>query len=172
MKGPAPVLETDRLVLRRLDPADAPFIRDLVNDPDWLRHIGDRGVRTLDDARAYIRNGPVDMYARLGFGLYLVALKESHVPIGVCGLLQREALEEVDVGFAFLPAYRGKGYALEAAAATLAYGRRALGLRRIVAIVSPDNHASVRLLEKLGLRFERVLQLSDADTVHLFAPPE
>lgn len=163
------VLETTRLMLRRLEPADAPFIFELVNDPDWLRFIGDRQVRSLEDAEAYILNGPVEMYRRLGFGLYLVALKEGGLPVGICGLIQREELEDVDLGFAFLPQARGRGYAFEAASAIVEHGRRELGLRRVVAIVSPENVVSARLLEKLGFRFEKVLRLTEGDEVRLFA---
>jgi RimJ/RimL family protein N-acetyltransferase len=160
------VLETDRLILRRLSTDDAEFILELVNDPAFIRFIGDRGVRTLDDARAYILNGPVDMYDRLGHGLYAVEL--AGIPIGMCGLIKRDSLEDVDLGFAFLPGFRGQGYAYEAAAATLAYGRSVLGLKRIVAIANPDNHASAGLLEKLGFRFERMLSLTKDDQVKLF----
>jgi RimJ/RimL family protein N-acetyltransferase len=164
------VLETDRLNLRRLSPDDAEFILELLNDPSFLRFIGDNHVRTLDDARNYILNGPVDMYNRLGFGLYLTELKESGVPIGICGLIKRDSLEDVDIGFAFLPKFRAKGYAHESAAAVMAYGKTVLGLKRIVAITSPDNYASGRLLEKLGMRFERMIRLSkDAPEVRLFS---
>lgn len=164
------VVETDRLVLRRLTAGDAAFIRDLVNDPDWLRYIGDRNVRTLADARAYLRDGPIAMYARFGFGLYLVELREGRVPIGVCGLLRRDVLEDVDLGFALLPSFRARGYAFEAAAATLAYARETLALSRVVAIVSPENRPSIRLLEKLGLWFERMIRLPDGSDVCLFGP--
>ena len=134
-----------------------------------MQFIGDKGVRTLEDARNYILNGPVDMYHRLGFGLYLTELKESGVPLGLCGLIKRDGLEDVDIGFAFLPRFWAKGYAYESAAAVLAYGKDVLGLKRIVAITSPDNHASGRLLEKLGLRFERMVKLSEgAEEVRLF----
>jgi RimJ/RimL family protein N-acetyltransferase len=164
------VLETDRLNLRRLSPDDAEFILELLNDPSFLRFIGDKGVRTLDDAREYILNGPVDMYNRLGFGLYLTELKDNGVPIGICGLIKRDGLEDVDIGFAFLPKFRAKGYAYESAAAVMAYGKTVLGLKRIVAITYPDNYASGRLLEKLGLRFERMIRLSkDAPEIRLFA---
>src|SRR5690349_18580516 len=101
------VLETDRLVLRQLSTDDDAFILELLNDPGWLRFIGDRGVRTLEDARRYILSGPVDMYERLGFGLYAVELKAGGSPIGMCGLLKRATLPEVDLGFAFLPRYAG-----------------------------------------------------------------
>jgi len=147
------ILQTPRLTLRRLVPEDAPFILVLVNDPDWLRYIGDKNVRDLDGARAYIAHGPAAMYARCGYGLWLVMLKDG-TPAGLCGLLKRDTLEHPDIGFAFLPRYRGQGYAGEAAAATLAYGRQTLGMKRILAITSPDNGASGRLLEKIGLRFE------------------
>jgi len=164
------VLETDRLNLRLLSTDDAEFILELLNEPSFLRFIGDKGVRTLDDARDYILNGPVDMYNRLGFGLYLTELKESGVPIGLCGLIKRDGLEDVDIGFAYLPKFWARGYAYESAAAVMAYGKTVLGLNRIVAITSPDNYASGRLLEKLGLRFERVIHLSnDAPEVRLFA---
>jgi ribosomal-protein-alanine N-acetyltransferase len=151
-------LETDRLVLRELTLDDAPFILELVNDPAWLRFIGDRGVRTLLDARAYLLAGPIAMYRRLGFGLWLVALKADGLPIGICGLIKRDTLQHVDIGFAFLPAHRGRGYAYEAASACLSYGRHTLGLDRIVATTALDNDASGRLLERIGLRFERVIQ--------------
>jgi RimJ/RimL family protein N-acetyltransferase len=153
------VLATDRLILRRLAPDDAPFILELVNDPDWLRYIGDRKVRTLDDAREYIRKGPVDSYARLGYGLYAMVPKEGGPPIGMCGLLRRDFLEDVDIGFALLPAHRRMGYGREAARATLAYAREVLGLGRIIAITSRDNERSGRLLEDIGLRFERLIQI-------------
>ena len=138
------VLETERLVLRRFDTGDAQFILELVNDPDWLRFIGDKSVRNLEDARGYIQKGPVDMYARHGFGLYCVELKSDATPIGMCGLLKRDTLEDVDIGFAFLPRFRSQGYGHEAALATLAYGAHVLGLKRIVATTTPDNDASGR----------------------------
>jgi len=164
------VLETDRLNLRWLSTDDAGFILELLNEPSFLRFIGDKGVRTLDDARDYILNGPVNMYTRLGFGLYLTELKESGVPIGICGLLKRDGLEDVDIGFAFLPKFRGQGYAYESACAVMAYGKRTFGLNRMVAITSPDNYGSARLLEKLGFNFERMVKLSDnSAAVSLFA---
>ncbi len=163
------VLETDRLIIRWLTVEDAAFIFELVNDPAWLRFIGDRGVRTLEDARNYILKGPVDMYGRLGFGLYLTELKGEGTPIGMCGLIKRDSLKDVDIGFAFLPNFRGQGYAYEAASAVLAYGKNTLGLERIVAIVSPGNDSSIKLLGKLGLQFEQMVVLSGRDEVKLFA---
>ena len=163
------VLETERLVLRKLSTDDAEFIVELLNQPSFLRYIGDKGVRNNADAVQYIQTGPVASYERFGFGLYLVELKETGVPIGICGLLKRDSLPDVDVGFAFLPAFWSQGYALESAAAVMTYGREVLGLRRIVAITSPDNDASIRLLEKIGLRFEGLIKLSeDQSEVRLF----
>ena len=164
------VVETERLTLRRLELGDAEFILGLLNDPSFLRFIGDKGVRTLDDAREYISNGPVASYERFGFGLYLTERKEDRVPIGICGLLKRESLKDVDVGFAFLPQFWSKGYAFESASAVMAYGRNVLGLTRIVAVTSPDNDASIRLLSKLGLKFESMARLSeDSPEIQLFA---
>jgi RimJ/RimL family protein N-acetyltransferase len=149
------VLETERLSLRLMSADDAVFILQLLNEPSWLHFIGDRGVRTLADARDYILNSIVEMYDRLGFGFYVVELRDDKTPIGLCGLVKREFLEDVDIGYALLPTYWGKGYALEAAQAVMAYGAGKLGLKRILAIASADNQRSMRLLEKLGLRLER-----------------
>src|SRR6266508_131068 len=167
--NPMKILETARLVLRRLSSDDAEFILELLNQPSFLRYIGDKGVRTTEDAVRYIQTGPVASYERFGFGLYLVELKETGVSIGICGLLKRDSLPDVDVGFAFLPSYWSQGYAFESASAVITYGRDVLGLKRIVAITSLDNSASMRLLEKMGLRFERLIKLSeDEPEVRLF----
>jgi len=177
------ILETDRLILRRLAVTDAEFILSLLNQPSFLRFIGDKGVRSLDDARNYILEGPIRSYERFGFGLYLTELKEirhptgaaplgipQRVPIGICGLVKRESLTDVDVGFAFLPQFWNQGYAFEAASAVLAYAGDVLGLDRIVAITNPDNDGSIKVLEKLGLRFERTVKLSeDGPEIKLFA---
>ncbi|WP_225411621.1 GNAT family N-acetyltransferase [Stigmatella hybrida] len=164
------VLETDRLLLRRLSTEDAEFILKLVNEPSWLRFIGDKGVRNLDDARNYLLTGPLAMYSRFGFGLYHVSLKDSGLPIGLCGLIRRETLPDVDIGFAFLPGFWSQGYGYEAASSVLAYGFHTLGLKRIVAITSLDNHSSIKLLGRLGLTFERLITLSaGGETLRLFA---
>ncbi|MBI3567994.1 MAG: GNAT family N-acetyltransferase [Gemmatimonadetes bacterium] len=152
------VIETERLALRELEPADAPFIFELVNDPDWLTFIGDRGVHSLDDALAYIEKGPRAMYAQRGHGLWLVERKADGAAMGMCGLLKRDTLDDVDIGYAMLPAFRGQGYIAEAVAATLAHGHGALGLRRIVAITVPENVASARVLTRAGMRLERTLE--------------
>lgn len=164
------ILETERLILRQFSADDAEFILQLLNEPSWIQNIGDRGVRTLDDARAYILNVPLASYAKNGFGLYLVALKETNESIGMCGLIKRDTLDDVDIGYAFLPKFWGKGYAVEAALAVKDYGRDVIGLKRIVAITDPANEGSIRVLEKIGLRFERMVRLSEDDIeLKLFA---
>jgi len=147
---------TARLVLRELaaDDADAAFIVELLNDPDWLRYIGDRNVRTAEDALAYLARGPIAMYERHGFGLWLVARRGDGAPLGMAGLIKRDSLPDVDIGFAFLPAYRRAGFAREAAEAVLALAWSRYALRRVVAIVSPGNAPSRRLLERLGMHVE------------------
>jgi ribosomal-protein-alanine N-acetyltransferase len=164
------VLETERLNLRKLDAGDAAFILELLNDPSFLQNIGDRGVRTLEDAARYISEGPVESYARHGFGLWLVELKDTHQPTGICGLVKRDTLPDADIGYAFLPRFRARGYAYESAAAVKSYASGALGLRRVLAIVNPKNAGSIKVLEKIGLKFERLVRLSeDAPEVMLFA---
>ena len=140
---------------------DAAFIVDLLTDPEFMRFVGDRGVKTIEDARHYIASGPLASYESHGFGLFIVEQKGSGLPVGICGLLKRPALSEVDIGFAFLPQYRGRGYASESTAATVRFGRATLGIERIVAIANPENAASVRILAKLGLRFARMITLSE-----------
>jgi RimJ/RimL family protein N-acetyltransferase len=160
------VVETERLILRKLTLDDDAFILDLLNQPSFIQFIGDRGVRTLEDARAYISTRLIDSYERFGFGLYLTLLKESEAPIGICGLVKRESLKDVDIGFAFLPQYWMKGYAFESASAVLVYARDTLGIKRITGIATPDNFGSIRVLEKLGLQFKKMVKLS-ADDVEL-----
>jgi RimJ/RimL family protein N-acetyltransferase len=163
------VLETDRLTLRHLSTGDAEFVFDLLNQPSFIRYIGDKQVRTLDDARAYVLDGPVRSYETYGFGLNLVELKPEGKAIGICGLLKRDTLPDPDIGFAFLPDYWNQGYAFEAAAAVMKHARETVGVERILAITTPDNDASARLLMKIGLRFDRLVKLSeDAAEVKLF----
>ena len=154
-------LSTDRLTIRRMSVDDAAFMLQLLNEPTWLRFIGDRGVRTIDDARCYIEAGPVDSYARLGFGFYLVELREDGAPVGICGLAKRDYLDDVDIGYALLPQHEGRGYAIEASRAVLAHARDELGLARIVATTRAVNTGSQKVLDKLGLRFERVIHHPD-----------
>jgi [ribosomal protein S5]-alanine N-acetyltransferase len=155
-------LHTRRLSLRHFTLDDADFVVELVNDPDWIRNIGDRNVRTVEDARAYLERGPLALYERHGFGLYLVSLLATGERIGMCGLVKRDGLEHVDIGFAFLPAWRGRGFAEESARAVLAHARE-LGVGKVVAIVSPDNRPSIRLLEKIGMRAAGPLRLPKAE---------
>jgi len=164
------VLDTERLVLRHIEPGDDGFILELLNEPGWLHHIGDRGIRTREAAREYIRNGPAAMVERLGFGLYLVERKADAASLGICGLVRRDGLDDVDIGFAFLARHGGCGYAFESACAVMAYAKEVLGLGRIVAITTTDNHPSIRLLERIGLRLERMVTLpGDDEAVQLFA---
>ena len=155
-------IHSDRLLLRPLELGDAGFIFELVNEPSFIQNIGDRGVRTLADAEKYIENGPLASYAKNGFGLMAVTLKETGEPIGMCGLIKRDALDDVDIGYAFLPTFWSKGYAVEAARAVMGTAK-ALGLKRVVAIVDPVNVGSIRVLEKLGMTFERMIRLSAED---------
>jgi len=154
-------LATERLIVRRISMDDAAFILQLLNEPGWLRFIGDRGVRSLDDARAYIQSGPLETYSRLGIGFGVVTLKAAGAPMGICGLTKRDYLDAPDLGFAFLPEHWGKGYAREAAAAVLTHGREQLKLRRVLATTRVDNFASQRVLECLGFRFERTVVRPD-----------
>ena len=160
------ILETDRLILRQLSTEDAAFILELVNEPSFIQNIGDRGVRTLEDARAYILRVAISSYEKNGFGLYLVELKDSGQSIGMCGLIKRDGLEDVDIGYAFLPRFWLNGYAVEAAAAVKDYARDMLGLKRLVAITDPANQGSIRVLEKIGLKYEKMVRLS-ADDIEL-----
>jgi RimJ/RimL family protein N-acetyltransferase len=157
-----PELETPRLTLRRLQFDDAPFLVRLLNEPSFLENIGDRGVRTIEDAHRYLREGPMAMYDRYGFGLWHTANKQG-VPVGMCGLLKRDALPDVDVGYAFLPEFWGTGLAYEAAAATLRHGARKFGIARVVGIVSEGNAGSIRVLEKLGMTFERMFTMREGE---------
>ncbi|MVM34708.1 GNAT family N-acetyltransferase [Spirosoma sp. HMF4905] len=163
------MLETERLLLDKLTVEDAPFMLELLNTPLWLTFIGDRGVRTLEDARKYILNGAIKSYEQFGFGPFLIRLKSSETPVGMCGLFKRDTLEDIDIGFAFLPDSIGKGYGFEAATAVMTYARDVLSATRIVGITNPDNQNSIHLLEKLGFHFERRVHLSAGDEVLLFA---
>jgi RimJ/RimL family protein N-acetyltransferase len=156
------VLRTERLALRHLAEADAAFILELLNEPGFLENIGDRGVRDLESARGYIARAGAG-YETNGFGLWLTALKATGEPIGVCGLVKREGLDDADIGYAFLQRFWGRGYAHEAAAAVLAHARGALGLPKVVAITTPSNKSSIAVLEKIGLKFEGMIQLPGHD---------
>jgi RimJ/RimL family protein N-acetyltransferase len=163
------VIETDRLTLRFVSIEDAEFILELLNDPDWLKFIGDRGIRTIEQSKDYISQNFIRMYGEIGFGLYLVETKNLN-PIGICGLIKRDYLQDADIGFAFLPQYRGTGFAFEAADAVIKFARQKFGLTRLVAITSQNNENSIKLLEKLGFHDEQLLQLpNQGKQVKLFA---
>ncbi|HEY1792472.1 MAG TPA: GNAT family N-acetyltransferase [Opitutaceae bacterium] len=151
-----PTLETDRLSLREIAAADDGFVLELMNEPAYLQHIGDRGVSTVGAARAYIAQKLAPSYAKFGYGLYLVERRPSHEAIGICGFVRRDSLEHPDIGFAFLQRHWSQGFALESARAVLAHGFGPLGMKAILGVVSPGNDASVRLLEKLGFRFQKM----------------
>jgi len=156
------VAETDRLRIRRFAPGDADFLVRLLNAPGFLRNIGDRGVRTRDDARRYLETGPLESYRVNGFGPFLVELRSSNAPVGMCGLIRKPWLERPDLAYAFLPEAEGRGYASEAARAVVEFGWRTLKLDRLLAVVLPDNAASIRVLEKL--EFAPVRTITDPRT--------
>ena len=164
-----PELETPRLALGRLEFADAPFIVALLNQPSFIANIGDRGVRSIEDAHRYLRDGPMAMYEKYGFGLWQVVRKSDSTAVGMCGLLKRDNLPDVDIGYAFLPEYWGAGFAFEAAEATLRHAAGKFDLKRVIAVVSPGNTASIRLLEKLGFQYERMFAMrADEPQVRLY----
>ncbi len=157
------ILETPRLRLERFTLDDAEFILRLLNEPSFILHVVDKGVRTLDAARGYLSSGPLAHYERHGFGLWRMSEHETGAPVGMCGLIRRAALEDVEIGYALLPEFSGKGYAREAARAVVACARDTLGIKRLVAVVSAGNERSIRLLEKLGFVFERMVRLTPDD---------
>lgn len=163
-------LKTDRLILRPMTEQDAEFVLELLNDPSFINNIGDRKIRSVDGAKAYIMNGAVASYAKNGFGLLMVTLKATGESMGICGLIKRETLGDVDIGYAFLPKYWSKGYAVESALAVKQFARDVVGLKRMVAITDPQNLASIRVLEKIGMTFEKMVRLAEDDIeLKLFA---
>ena len=157
------ILETKRLILQKVSLEDASIILALLNEPSFIRNIGDRGVRTFEDASKYISNRLIASYKNFGFGIYLVVLKDTGSAVGICGLVKRDGLDDVDIGYAFFPQYWEKGYASEAAQAVKEYARNTIGLDRLVAITDPANQGSIRVLEKIGLKFEKRVKLSEDD---------
>lgn len=157
------VLETERLVLRECEEADAPFVLALLNSPGFLENIGDRGVRTEDDARAYIVERVIGSYRQHGFGMWLTIQKLDNTPVGLAGLVRREGLDVPDVGYAFAPRVWGQGYAQEAAAAVLAHARGPMGIPKLAAITTLENFASMAVLRKIGFTYEGVIQLPGID---------
>lgn len=154
------ILDTTRLRLRTITLDDAAFYLQLVNEPAYLANIGDKGIRTIEDAIDSIKKGPIDMQERLGFSLYIVESKQNNIAIGMCGLIKRDGLDDVDIGYGFLSAYTGQGLASEAATAVVNYARTTIGLPRLVAITAPENAISSRVLEKIGFTYEKIISLT------------
>jgi RimJ/RimL family protein N-acetyltransferase len=163
------IAETDRLVIREITEDDRAFILELLNTPSFIKYIGDRGVRSVEDAREFIENRYRQSYREHGYGLYAVELKLGQISIGMCGFVRRDTLPGPDIGFAFLPEYEGKGYGYESASAVMKYGRDALGFKKVFAITSLDNNNSARLLAKLGFRFEKLITMPDGEQLNLYS---
>ena len=166
-----PIAETSRLLLSKINLKDADFFLKLVNSPHWLKYIGDRKVKTIEDAKAYLQNGTLKSYKDFGFGFYKLQLKEEGKKIiGVCGLIKREQLEDAEIGFALLPKYEGKGFGFEASAAVLKLAEEKFNIKKIIAITLAKNTSSINLLGKLGLTFEKkVKPFDDGKELLLFA---
>lgn len=159
------MLETPRLVLRHLTLDDAGLMLAIWNDPAFIRHVGDRGIRTVEDAEEAMKNGVFKLYEDHGYGPFRVALRDGDQAVGICGLFRREGLDDPDLGYATLPHFCGKGYAYEAASAVLGYVRSELHIERLIAIISPGNEASIGLIGKLGFEFERMHTMPGDDHV-------
>ena len=162
------ILETERLILREFTLTDAPFIYELLNSPGWLKNIGQRGISGLKEAGKYITHLIIPSYEKYGFGFYLMEKKADNASIGMCGLIKRDSLEDVDIGFAILPQYEGQGYTTEAALATMDYAKDSLGLKRIAAITVPYNPGSISILKKLGMKHEKIIRLPNDDEDLMF----
>jgi ribosomal-protein-alanine N-acetyltransferase len=162
------IFETERLVIRELTEEDAPFINNLLNSPKFVRYIGDRGVRSDEDARIFIRDRYRKSYLDHGYGLYAVELKEGAMPVGMCGFVRRDTLPAPDLGFAFLPEHEGRGYGFESATGAIGYGRDRLDFDKLLAITSLDNEASIGLLKKLGFQLDSVIDTPENERLNLF----
>jgi len=164
------IFETERLFIREFTEDDTDFIIDLLNSPGWLEFIGDRNVKNSEQASEYLKNGPIKSYKENGYGLSMVVLKESNKPIGMCGIINRDYLENPDIGFAFLPEYEGRGYAFEAAAGTIKHAKENYQISTVLAITVPANKRSINLLEKIGLRFVKYITTpNDSEELMLFS---
>ena len=165
----AAVIETDRLILRKFISDDFPLIYKLLNSPGWLKYIGQRGIKGEDDARGYIENLIIPGYEKHGFGFYLMLRKDDGTHMGMCGLVKRDTLDDIDIGFAILPEYEGKGYTTEAAIATMEFAKNEIGLKKIAAITVPYNTGSIRILEKLGMKLEKMINIpNDPEELMLY----
>jgi RimJ/RimL family protein N-acetyltransferase len=163
------ILETERLILREIVETDDAFVLDLLNQPSFIKYIGNRNVHDLEQSRDFIETRYRKSYADNGFGLYAVELKETNETIGMCGFVKRDGLPDADIGFAFLPQFEKKGYALESAEAAMRYGREVLKLGRVLAITSQNNESSMKLLNKLGFKFDKLINLpNDSEEINMF----
>lgn len=153
------IIETERLRLREFDSTDGELIYELLNSPGWLKYIGSRSIATIDDAVKYIETKIQKGYRESGFGFYLVELKASGAKTGMCGLVKREGLDDIDIGFALLPQFENKGYALESSMAVIQYARNVLNIHKLAAITLPSNLSSIKLLEKLGMKFDKKINI-------------
>jgi RimJ/RimL family protein N-acetyltransferase len=165
------ILESNRLILRELSTADAPFFKEIVNSDGWIKNIGDRNIHSILDAEEYIKKGPMKSYKENNFGMWLMIEKESGESIGMCGLVDRPGLEDIDIGFALLPKYYKKAFAFEAAAAVLDYAKTTLAIPKIVAICNTDNKDSINLLLKLGYHIDKKIHINDSPELYLLLPP-
>ncbi len=163
------IIETERLYISEVTLEDAEFIFELMTAPSWIRYIGDRGIETIEDAKNYIREKHIQSYKDLGFGFYKIILKDDNTPLGMCGLIKRKILADVDIGYALLPKYEGMGYAFEAANATLDYAVNTLNFKKVVAITTNDNYRSIHLLEKIGMKYEKNIFYDDGEELLLFS---
>lgn len=155
------ILETERLYLRHLVRDDAEFILRLLNEPSWLHFVGDKQVKNINDAKKYIELSAITMYQQFGFGLFLVCDKNTDKPLGLCGLMKRDNLDHADLGYAFLPEYWNKGFALEAVKAVLNYAKDTHQLTQLLALTKSSNTPSIKLLNKVHFEFDRDLKVMD-----------
>lgn len=163
------ILETERLIIREIIESDAEFILDLLNQPSFIKYIGDRNVRTIEDAKNFLETRYRKSYADNGYGLFLVESKESGTSLGICGFVKRDNFQYADIGFAFLPQFEKRGYALESAAAMMKYGKEILGFEEVLAITTQDNESSGKLLNKLGFKFDELIEMPNNEVLKLFS---
>jgi RimJ/RimL family protein N-acetyltransferase len=164
------ILETNRLILREVSADDAEFMLDLLNQPSFIKYIGDRNVRTIDESKEFIESRYIKSYRDNGFGLYAVELKDSGAVIGICGFVKRDTLPDPDIGFAFLPQFCGQGFANESAEGSMKYGEETLGFTKVLAITTQDNESSGKLLEKVGFKFIELVKMPhDDEELKLFS---
>ena len=163
------IVETERLIIQELTSEDAEFTLDLLNQPSFIKYIGDRNVRTLEEAENFLETRYCQSYRDNGYGLYLVKLKSNNSKLGICGFVKRENFQYADIGFAFLPQFEKQGYAVESASAMMKYGEEILGFKEVLAITTQDNESSGRLLEKIGFNFDELIKMPNGEVLKLFS---